>query len=135
MAARSTSLDILQREHRILKPAKATVDGLVDGRRWIDNRLTVGPHSLISAFAEQLVGLFSRLALRSAALPKHAAVFPHFDERRRAPPRNPRSGVVFTLPARALRIAAHQFLWNTDHAGFERGQRQYEGDSGFFQAL
>src|ERR1700677_2747579 len=46
-----------------LQPREAAVDGLVDGRRWID-RFAIGPHSLIPAFAEQRVSLLQhRLGL------------------------------------------------------------------------
>jgi hypothetical protein len=39
-----------------LQPRKTAVDRLIDGRRRID-RLAVGPHPLVPAFAEQPVGL------------------------------------------------------------------------------
>jgi hypothetical protein len=39
-----------------LKPGKAAVDGLVDGRRRVD-RLAVRPHPLIPTFAQQSIGL------------------------------------------------------------------------------
>ena len=39
-----------------LKPGEAGIDGLVDVRRGID-RLAVGPHPFVPAFAKELVGL------------------------------------------------------------------------------
>ena len=63
IAARSTSLGVLQRAQLDLQPGEAAVDGLVDGRRRID-RFAVAPHPLVPTFAKQLVGLLDhRLAL------------------------------------------------------------------------